>query len=72
MKDVLGEVIDDTLQCPFHGFRFSVPIATLEPGSYLLTFEASTPAAAQTPKRGDVPPTSRRDIRFVINPDKTK
>lgn len=55
-----------------YGFRFSVPIATLDPGSYLLTFEASSAAAPAQPSRRNAPEASRRDIRFVINPDKTK
>jgi len=63
-----------------YGFRFAVPIATLQPGSYLLTFEASTGApgpgrAAQPARRGaQAPPPSdpnlRRDIRFVVNPER--
>jgi VWFA-related protein len=42
-----------------YGFRFPVPIAGLEPGGYLLTFEASAGAT-----------TSRRDIRFHVNQDR--
>jgi VWFA-related protein len=41
------------------GFRFAVPIANLDPGSYLLTFDASV---------GTV--TSKRDVRFAVNRDK--
>lgn len=42
-----------------YGFRFAVPIANLEPGSYLLTFDASADKQ-----------TSKRDVRFTVNPDK--
>jgi len=42
-----------------YGFRFAVPIANLDPGSYLLTFDASVGTA-----------TSKRDVRFAVNKDK--
>jgi len=41
------------------GFRFAVPIANLDPGSYLLTYDASVGTA-----------TSKRDVRFAVNKDK--
>ncbi|HEX5070699.1 MAG TPA: VWA domain-containing protein [Vicinamibacterales bacterium] len=54
------------------GFRFGVPIATLQPGGYLLSFEVSNGTQTRTGGRNTplVDVTSRRDIRFNVNPER--